>query len=64
MGYMKNLDGFELQALLYAEKYGIIDYTVKGFKMTWKEFHYGEGTYKVVLNLKTMQEDRKLMKRS
>jgi hypothetical protein len=55
---------FEQQALLYAEKWGVIDYKVKGFRMTWKEFHYGEGTYKVVLDLKTMQEERKLMKRS
>jgi hypothetical protein len=54
---------YELNALLYAEKYGIIDYKVKGSKMTYYETYPNEGTFKAVVDLKTMKETRTHLKR-
>lgn len=45
-------------ALLYAEKYGIIEYKVKGSMMVYYE-QIGTSKYKATVNLKTMQETRK-----
>lgn len=43
----------EKNALLYAEKYGIIEYTLKRNIMTWYESFPSEGHYKHQLNLVT-----------
>ena len=55
---------YELRALRYAEKYGIIEYHVKGNEMiyytTWIMEH---ATYRAVVNLDTMDEVRTLMSR-
>jgi hypothetical protein len=58
------MTNFENNALLYAEKYGIIDYTVKGSTMTYTETFYGEGTYLAEVDLNTMNETRTLVKGS
>lgn len=50
---------YEEKALLYAEKYGIVDYEVKGNQMIYFESFPLENTiYKAVVNLDTMQEKR------
>lgn len=55
----------EHQALLYAERYGIIEYKVKGNRMTYYECFPTEGTYKVVIDLKTLlQHSRTKLKRN
>ena len=53
---MKN---YENKALLYAEKYGIIEYEVKKNKMHYTEHFRMEGTYHATVNLDTMKETRK-----
>ena len=50
---------YDEKALLYAEKYGIIDYKVYNDEMVYYERFYNEGTYKVVVNLDTKKETRK-----
>jgi hypothetical protein len=50
---------YEQKALIYAEKYGIIEYRVKGSKMMYKEVFPTEGTYQVVVNLDTMKEEKR-----
>lgn len=51
---------YEEKAIHYAEKYGIIDFKVKGNKMIYYEsFH--DGTYKSEVNLDTLVEGRKLL---
>ena len=54
---------YETKALLYAEKFGIRDYTVKGNAMVYKEEFPTEGTYKATVNLDTMKETRKQVKK-
>lgn len=44
-------------ALEYAEKYGIIDYKVKGSTMIYYEKFY-DGTYEVLVDLNTLKETR------
>lgn len=46
----------ENKALIYAEKYGIIDYRVEGKYMYWSESFPNEGNFYHVLNLETMDE--------
>jgi hypothetical protein len=71
-GVDQTMSKYEHLALLYAEKYGIIEYTVKGSKMiyyvNYKEYahqvkNYKGDTYKAVVNLKTGEETRTLLKR-
>lgn len=57
---------YEQQALLYAEKYGIIDYQVHGNTMIYYEM-VNDGAdeysvYKAEVNLDTMKEKRKTLK--
>lgn len=47
------------KALLYAEKYGIIEYEVKGSAMTYEEDCGREGIYLCTVNLNAMTEVRK-----
>lgn len=48
------------KALLYAEKYGIVEYTVMDNTMVYYEsFPLEQATYKAIVNLDTMQEQRK-----
>ena len=47
----------------YVERYGIIEYKVKGNVITYYETFYGEGKYKVEYNVKTKEEKRKLVKK-
>lgn len=51
---------YELTALRFAEKHGIIDYKVNENKMKYKETLNGEGTYDCEVDLNTMVETRKL----
>jgi hypothetical protein len=53
---IKELEGYELKALLFAEKYGIIDYKVEGNKMTYEEYFYNEGRFLHTVDLDTMKE--------
>ena len=50
------------KALLYAEKYGIIDYEIIDGIMVYKETFSIEGTYLCEVDLNTMKETRKLIK--
>jgi len=54
---------YEQIALKFAEKYGIINYTVKGNTMTYYE-QFTEGSYKANVNLDTLQETRTQLKRN
>lgn len=58
------IEGYDLEALKYAEKYGIIEYHVKGNEMiyytSWPMEH---STYRVVVNLDTLDEVRTEMSR-
>lgn len=52
---------YEQKALLYAEKYGIIEYNVNGNIMEYYEIIGGyasDSIYDVKYNLDTMKEDR------
>jgi hypothetical protein len=53
----------EQRAINYAERHGIIDYTIKGNTMRYYETFYSEGTYKCEVNLTTMKETRTHLKR-
>lgn len=53
---------YELKAIQYAEKHGIIEYTVRRNKMTYYANYpaylsEGRKTYKIVVNLDTMKEE-------
>lgn len=55
---------YDQQALLYAEKYGIIYYTVKDKKMIYYEnFRLEQTTYKCIVDLATFKEKRTPLKR-
>ena len=56
------MNKYELKALKYAEKYGIINYSVKNNVMTYIEFLPIEGTFKATVDLDTMKEVRTLIK--
>jgi hypothetical protein len=51
-----------MNTVQYCEKFGIIEYTIKGNTMRYYE-NFHEGTYKCELNLTTMKEKRTLLKR-
>lgn len=57
------IENYKNKALIFAEKYGIIEYTVKTSKMTYYVSYPIEGTYKCIVDLKTMKETRKHLKR-
>ncbi|WP_291566901.1 hypothetical protein [Clostridium sp. UBA2485] len=60
---MLNLD-YDQQALLYAEKYGIVDYIIKNDKMIYYEnFRMEHTTYKCEVCLTTFKEKRTELKR-
>jgi hypothetical protein len=59
----KKLSENEQKALEYAEKYGIVEYTVKGCHMIYYENCRTEGLYKRDYNLKTCKTLSKQMKR-
>ncbi|HLO11544.1 MAG TPA: hypothetical protein VK190_04745 [Pseudoneobacillus sp.] len=52
---------YERQALMYAERYGIVEYEVKGAKMIYNEIFRNEPSYEVTINLDTFQELRRKM---
>jgi hypothetical protein len=54
------MNGYEHKALLYAEKYGIIDYVVDGDKMVYYEV-WGKDKYECTVDLDVMKEARKLV---
>lgn len=60
---MSKKEEYDQKALEYVEKYGIIEYTVKGSKMTYYVTYPTEGTYKHVINLKDMSENITSLKR-
>lgn len=47
---------YKTEALLWAEKYGIIEYTVKGCRMIYYKTYPTEGTYKHIVDLRTLDE--------
>lgn len=58
-----NLD-YETKALIYAERYGVYEYKVKGNKMIWYDSSPAEQcTCKSVVNLDTLHEGRHELKR-
>lgn len=54
------MPNYEQKAIEFAEKYGIVDFTVEGNQMYYSENVSGEGVYKSKVNLDTMKETRKL----
>lgn len=54
---------YEAKALTYAEKHGVIDYSIKGCHMIYYKTYSTEGTYKHDVNLRTMEESIKPLKR-
>lgn len=52
---------YEQKALLYAEKYGIIDYKVDGCTMTYEVYYSVNEVYMCTVDLITMKEVRKLI---
>ena len=54
---MNELSHYEMEALLYAEKVGIIEYKVEGKWMIWEESYPNEGTY---LHKRDLEEGRSL----
>lgn len=64
---MRDKEYYEQKALLYAEKYGVIEYEVEGREMNYSE-EVKEGqekyvVYKAKVNLDTMKEERTEEKR-
>jgi hypothetical protein len=53
---MEEIKGYELKALLFAEKYGIIDYKVENNKMTFEKSYINEGRYLHTVDLDTNKE--------
>jgi hypothetical protein len=52
------------RALLYSEKYGIVNYRVNKNNMIYYEsFQLERNTYKCIVNLDTMKEQRTPLKR-
>jgi hypothetical protein len=63
---MNNQERKELIALQYAEKYGILDYKVKGNRMIYYANYPAylsepRRTYKVTVRLNTLKEERQLL---
>lgn len=57
-------NNYEDKAILYAEKYGIIEFKVKGNEMIYyTSFPLERMTYKAVVNLDEMKEKRTPLKR-
>ena len=56
-------NNYEEKALLYAEKYGIFNYSVKNNIMTYED-SFSEETHIAKVDLDTMQETRTLKKTS
>lgn len=56
---------YENKALQFAERYGIINYNVKGHTMIYYEtFYYCDNkkqVYKAMVDLRSMKESRKLL---
>jgi len=50
---VNTLSHYEQKALEYAEKWGIIEYKVKGYNMVYYEKFPTEGKFKHIINLKT-----------
>ena len=48
--------GYELQALRYAERYGIVEYEVQGHIMAYKEYWPSEGDILVQYDLNEERE--------
>lgn len=59
----KEITGYELKALLYAEKYGVIEYCVEGNRMIYYSSYPMEHmTYKSAVDLDSMEETRVALK--
>lgn len=57
-------NNYSQQALLYAEKYGIVNYKIKNNKMVYYEnFRMEYITYRCVIDLRTFKEERTALKR-
>jgi len=54
---------WKLKALIYAETHGIIEYKVIGAKMNYTVTYPTEGSYKHVIDLKTLKETITELKR-
>ena len=59
-----NNNNYEHKAILYAEKYGVIEFHVKKNQMIYySSFPLEHSTIKAVVNLDTMQETRTYLSR-
>lgn len=59
-----NKKEYELKALIYAEKYGKIEYKVEKNQMVWFESYRGEhNSFKCFLDLDTMKETKTKLSR-
>ena len=56
MQTLKAIEGLELKALIYAEKWGIVEYTVQHGEMTWTTYYPNEGRFLHTLDLQTGEE--------
>lgn len=55
---------YNQKALLFAEKYGIVEYKVNKNSMIYYEnFPLERNTYKCIVNLNTMKEQKKSIKK-
>jgi hypothetical protein len=52
----------EMKAIQYAEKYGVVEYTIEANEMIYSVWSYGEGTYTCKVDLDMMKETRTLQK--
>lgn len=58
---MSEKKDYELEALLFAEKYGIIEYEVEDHMMKYYESYPNEGTYLHQRNLETSKSLRGIL---
>lgn len=50
------MEGYELKALLFGEKYGIIDYYIFDNQMVYEMYYRNEGRFLHLVNLDSMEE--------
>jgi hypothetical protein len=60
--YEEEKNHYEQAALQYAEKHGIIEYSITDNTMTYFESYPSEGTFKATVNLDTLKESRSQVK--
>lgn len=57
------MNSYEHRALLYSERYGILDYRLIDKFMVWEEHYPTEGSFRYTLDLDTMETDVRQIKK-